>query len=654
MAKHRAWFATLLAAGIAGSGVASGGEIHTDRERGRELLSLPREDGVWHFVIFGDRTGGPPEGVEVLRQAVHDANLLDPDLVMTVGDLVQGYNTTDEWLPQMREYRDIMNGLNRPWYPVAGNHDVYWRGGGRPRHGHEENYESHFGPLWYWFAHKDAAFVVLYSDEGDPLDGSKGFGQPRHIQFSPTQLAWLQEALDANRERRHIFVFLHHPRWMARYSENNWPDVHRMLVAHGNVRAVFAGHIHRQVYGGRRDGIEYLALATTGGSKPATDIPYGGWMHHFNVVTVRDGGIAMASVPVGELVDPRALTESHIGQIDRLRRWAMVSRQDPLRIRADGSVSGPVQVVLENPTEMPIEVNLRLESAAPSWRLEPDHRHLRLEPGHVEPVEFLAACPPGQDHVTLPSLVAQVDVFGAGRRISLPEARRPVVVGLAELPAESFAVGDSAVRLDGSADCLRIPSVLASPPQGPVTLEGWFLANRFKARQPLVAKSENSEFYLFANEGVPCWAIHLDDRYMRVAAVEALPTGTWSHIAGVYDGNEVRLYVNGKLAASKPAAGQRQTNGFPLYLGADPDARGDPVDWFDGLIDEVRLSRVARYTEPFVPALRFEPDEDTHILLHLDRVVGPFFPDHSPVGAHARGVGRPKIVGREQGEDLNK
>ena len=31
--------------------------VHTDR-LGARLLPLPREEGVFHFLVFGDRTGG--------------------------------------------------------------------------------------------------------------------------------------------------------------------------------------------------------------------------------------------------------------------------------------------------------------------------------------------------------------------------------------------------------------------------------------------------------------------------------------------------------------------------------------------------------------------------------------------------------------------
>ncbi|MDB4632909.1 hypothetical protein OAG01_00530 [bacterium] len=84
----------------------------TDRE-GR-TLDLPAEDETFTFVVFGDRTGGPADGVKVLAEAVADTNLYEPDLVMTVGDLIQGYGTEGPWMNEMREFRGIMDGLLCP------------------------------------------------------------------------------------------------------------------------------------------------------------------------------------------------------------------------------------------------------------------------------------------------------------------------------------------------------------------------------------------------------------------------------------------------------------------------------------------------------------------------------------------------------------
>ena len=61
--------------------------IDTDRPNGARLLKLPKEDDAFGFIVFGDRTGGPVEGIKILAQAVVDTNLLDPDGERVLSDL---------------------------------------------------------------------------------------------------------------------------------------------------------------------------------------------------------------------------------------------------------------------------------------------------------------------------------------------------------------------------------------------------------------------------------------------------------------------------------------------------------------------------------------------------------------------------------------
>jgi hypothetical protein len=633
----------LLLAVLAASSAALAHEVDTSRE-GARLLPLPKEEGVFHFVIFGDRTGGPREGVAVLADAVRDTNLLDPDLVMTVGDLVEGYNTTEKWLEEMKEFRGIMEGLRMAWFPVAGNHDIYWRGPERPPGEHEASYEMHFGPLWYAFSHKNAGFVVLYSDEGNPESGKKGFDTPDLVQISAKQLSWLREALAKLAAKDHVFVFLHHPRWVEQiYRGSNWREVHDILVRAGNVSAVFAGHIHRMRYDGKKDGIEYFALAATG-AHISGDYPLLGYLHHFNVVTVRQGSFSVAAVPVGAVMDPRQFTPRRLDDVDRLRARDLVTAPGRLDLGVDGEAAGFYSVRLHNPASLPIEATLTPEGEG-DWLLAPDHRHLPLGPEETREVEFAYGRRAlGFAALSTPRLALDVDYLEEKARITLPRRVVPFALGLRPLPSDFHAPAPNGVlELSGKTDCLRVEPGDFDAPDGPLTLEAWAFPRQHGDSSAIVSKAESSEFGLFLEKGSPSFEVHLDGKHVTARSEHPLEEGRWHHVAGVYDGREVRLYVGGRKAALQEGSGKRARNGLPLYVGADPNAKGEPVRHLAGALDEVRLSRTARYEgEAFAPALRHEPDEHTVLLFHCDRDLGPFAPGHTepPVHAHRRGEAR--------------
>jgi hypothetical protein len=53
--------------------------------------------------------------------------------------------------------------------------------------------------------------------------------------------------------------------------------------------------------------------------------------------------------------------------------------------------------------------------------------------------------------------------------------------------------------------------------------------------------------------------------------------------------------------------------------GDEPIRISDPTgNWANAIIDEVRISSVARYSDNFTPARRFEPDDQTIGLWHFD------------------------------------
>lgn len=95
--------------------------------------------------------------------------------------------------------------------------------------------------------------------------------------------------------------------------------------------------------------------------------------------------------------------------------------------------------------------------------------------------------------------------------------------------------------------------------------------------------------------------------------------GNWHHIAFINDGTNTKLYKDGTSLGNVASATPH--TGAIVYIGAAVSSNWGEgsVTYTAGLIDEVRISNIARYTASFTPTTTpFVRDSYTKLLYHFD------------------------------------
>ena len=91
------------------------------------------------------------------------------------------------------------------------------------------------------------------------------------------------------------------------------------------------------------------------------------------------------------------------------------------------------------------------------------------------------------------------------------------------------------------------------------------------------------------------FALSLGGAWSELVTTTAVPTGSWHHVAAVYDGSAMTVYVDGKQQAAKAQTGTVDpSTGVPVVIGNSPS---DHSRRFSGAIDEPRV-----YARALTPA----------------------------------------------------
>lgn len=236
------------------------------------------QDDTVHFAVVADLTGGERAGV--FEVAANGLAMLQPDFIMSVGDLIEG-GTEDigqlnaEW----DSFLERINLTQTPFYPLVGNHDI-------SNMVQSQWWEETVGPRYYHFRHGDLLFLMLDSEDFQPekfeeLDRIRAEAsavlrmnpddfehtayakahERKYGQLSEAQVNYFQTVLSQNSDAAWTFVFMHKPTWQAA-DTTGFGQIEANLS--GRDYTVFNGHVHGYEHT-KRLGMDYIQLATTGG-----------------------------------------------------------------------------------------------------------------------------------------------------------------------------------------------------------------------------------------------------------------------------------------------------------------------------------------------------------------------------------------------------
>ncbi len=236
-----------------------------------------------------------------------------------------------------------------------------------------------------------------------------------------------------------------------------------------------------------------------------------------------------------------------------------------------------------------------------------------------------------------------MDYLAKGFRYTIPEKRIAVPMTFPDGPSD---IGkDQVANFDGEESWLSIPSDRLEVGET-FTLECRFKARTFAGRTGLVTKTEQSEYGIFINRGVPEFFVFLGDKYFTAKADSpVLKSDTWHHIAGVCDSDELRLYLDGVLITRTEATGERKRNDLPLIIGGDVMKNGEASSLFAGEIDNVRITSSAiGSAQVSEPGSGLKPGSGDLLNLEMNEKIGTWFPDSSASRAHATARGDVELL----------
>jgi hypothetical protein len=156
---------------------------------------------------------------------------------------------------------------------------------------------------------------------------------------------------------------------------------------------------------------------------------------------------------------------------------------------------------------------------------------------------------------------------------------------------------NGALLFDGKGDYVQLGNESNFDFTGEVTVAAWIKVNRFDREWQAIVTKGDSAWRIQRNQNTgalefACTGLRVPSGspYGGLYGNKTVDDGAWHHVAGVYDGEKMYIYIDGMVDVSQPASGAIATNDHPVFIGENAERAGR---FWNGLIDDVRVYNYA-------------------------------------------------------------
>jgi len=204
------------------------------------------------------------------------------------------------------------------------------------------------------------------------------------------------------------------------------------------------------------------------------------------------------------------------------------------------------------------------------------------------------------------SLLLHMDGANASTNFadSGPSALTVTAVGNAQISTSQSKYGGASGYFDGSGDYVSIPSSsLFAFGSGDFTIEFWLKTTDTAGGLLNLTGGTTGYWQLSLYNGSLYWQTTRDTTNLHIISATSVLDGAWHHIAVTRQGTTNRVYFDGSQAASATDSTNYSGSGGSLFIGRD--SAGSDLNAY---IDDLRITKYARYTSAFTPPAAALPD----------------------------------------------